>query len=578
MLYSGDSTSRANIINGFLTAPVRLTCGLGQGTRRQSSVWDIVFQPFLMPLHRRNIALNLSIPALHPYHRAAPLHHLHLLMTLSSPSRAWSHSTCSMTWRSIWRHATNGRLNTDKTVSYDWTSLGPWERPIVRRQAELAYANLIETARGDAGKRFSIAGLTHHTRAFYVNRYAIPKILHFLAADIPPPEVVKKLDDMLVDFVRGGKGRTSYGRDIDAGHCGRGCGTALGRSSRRSGAIWQGLARASLQRAQPDLDLATDLWPHPSTPIPNDLHPRWHAALGVPKLQRRAGLPRGADLYRRKLYAGGGFHLWTPPADVLGDNSEYDRRGLPQRLAIAAWYRFTVDRHKNTPLAAARTTRGNHPQARGPLAMEQRLPDPVLPQQARQYTLLNMARPYTVRRIRRVLNAKAFTNMLGLKGPPQPDDLRSFWKAVNSKALTAREREVWFKLILRFTPTRKLQHEQKHDTSPACFVCEAPVDDTDHYFFGCFDSRNVWIAARGYTTLQRLFGLPKLKAKLSAQEGAGRTIEIFTGMVLEMISSGRWRMQKHGTRMESVERRRVVLEERMKLRAGGARGRRGSRG
>ncbi|SGY45842.1 BQ5605_C001g00345 [Microbotryum silenes-dioicae] len=181
----------------------------------------------------------------------------------------------------------------------------------------------------------------------------------------------------------------------------------------------------------------------------------------------------------------------------------------------------------------------------------------------------------------RVKNKK---KSLGLKGPPQPDDLRSFWKAVNSKALTAREREVWFKLILRFTPTRKLQHQQNHDTSPPSLVCEAPVDDTDHYFFGCFDSRNVWIAARGvlcdalgsqYTTLQRLFGLPKLKAKLSEQEGEGRTIEIFTGMVLEMISSGRYRMQKHGKRMESVERRRVVLEERMKLRVGGARGGRG---
>ncbi|SGZ29662.1 BQ5605_C050g12470 [Microbotryum silenes-dioicae] len=98
-------------------------------------------------------------------------------------------------------------------------------------------------------------------------------------------------------------------------------------------------------------------------------------------------------------------------------------------------------------------------------------------------------------------------------------------------------------------------------------------NDTDHYFFGCFDSRNVWIATRGvlcnalgcdtiddadYTTLQRLlFGLPKLKAKLSDQEGAGRTIKIFTGMGLEMISSGRGRMQKHGTRMESMERKRV---------------------
>ncbi|SCZ89725.1 BZ3500_MvSof-1268-A1-R1_Chr1-3g01539 [Microbotryum saponariae] len=678
MLYSGDSTSARYIINGFLTAPVRLTCGLGQGDPASSSVWDIVFQPFLDALHRRNIALNLSIPALHPYPQSRAITSLAFADDVVVAVAGLESLNLLDDLALDWRHATNGRLNTDKTVVLPigrrWD---PGERPIVVKAAgkslewiglpfdpsgdtELAYANLIERLEATL-EAVQHRWLTHHTRAFYVNRYAIPKILHFLAADIPPPEVVKKLDDMLVDFVRGGKGRTSYGRDIVFTAKNKG---GLGVIRMRdvvdavaarlwdvllggSGAIWQGLARASLQRAQPDLDLATDLWPHPSTPIPNDLHPRWHAALGVPKLHdaqvnpralttanllalptllgslhtpirgrqtidavhvpdylRLQGYPKVADLYRRELYAGGGFHLWTPPADVLGDNSEYDRRGLPQRLAIAAWYRFTVDRHKNTPLAAAVAAgRLNVPPRIGtsaPLeaiipkpvarfAMEQRLPDPVLPQQASQYTLLNMARPYTVRRIRRVLNAKAFTNMLGLKGPPQPDDLRSFWKAVNSKALTAREREVWFKLILRFTPTRKLQHEQKHDTSPACLVCEAPVDDTDHYFFGCFDSRNVWIAARGvlcdalgcdtiedaeYTTLQRLFGLPKLKAKLSAQEGAGRTIEIFTGMVLEMISSGRWRMQKHGTRMESVERRRVVLEERMKLRAGGARGRR----
>ncbi|SGY11843.1 BQ5605_C011g06288 [Microbotryum silenes-dioicae] len=75
--------------------------------------------------------------------------------------------------------------------------------------------------------------------------------------------------------------------------------------------------------------------------------------------------------------------------------------------------------------------------------------------------------------------------------------------------------------------------------------------------------------------VQRMFGLPKLKASLRDQEGAGRTIEIFTGLVLEMISSGRWGMQKWGTRMEGVGRRRIILEERLKLRAGGAWGRRG---
>ncbi|SGY18662.1 BQ5605_C014g07431 [Microbotryum silenes-dioicae] len=598
MLYSGDSTSARYIINGFLTAPVRLTCGLGQGDPASSSVWDIVFQPFLDALHRRNIALNLSIPALHPYPQSRAITSLAFADDVVVAVAGLGSLNLLDDLALDWRHATNGRLNTDKTVVLPigrrWD---PGQRPLVVKAAgeslewiglpfdpsgdtELAYANLIEHLEATL-EGVQHRWLTHHTRAFYVNRYAIPKILHFLAADIPPPEVVKKLDDMLVDFVRGGKGRTSYGRDIvftaklkgglgvirmqdvvDA-VAARIWDVLLGGS----GAIWQGLARAALQRAQGRQTID---------------------AVHIPDYLRLQGYPKVADLYRRKLYAGGGFHLWTPPADVLGDNSEYNRRGLPQRLAIAAWYRFTVDRHKNTPLAVAMAAGRLNPVAR--FAMEQRLPDPVLPQQASQYKLLNMARPYTIRRIRRVLNAKAFTNTLGLKGPPQPDDLRSFWKAVNSKALTAREREVWFKLILRFTPTRKLQHQQNHDTSPACLVCEAPVDDTNHYFFDCVDSGNVWIAARSvlcdalgldtidnthYTAVQRMFGLPKLKASLRDQEGAGRMIEIITGLVLEMISSGRWGMQKWGTRMEGVGRRRIILEERLKLRAGGAWGRRG---
>ncbi|SGY47708.1 BQ5605_C001g00562 [Microbotryum silenes-dioicae] len=36
------------------------------------------------------------------------------------------------------------------------------------------------------------------------------------------------------------------------------------------------------------------------------------------------------------------------------------------------------------------------------------------------------------------------------------------------------------------------------------------------------------------------------------QKGAGRNDRDFYGMVLERISGGRWRMQKSGTRMESV--------------------------
>ncbi|SGY63834.1 BQ5605_C007g04838 [Microbotryum silenes-dioicae] len=70
-------------------------------------------------------------------------------------------------------------------------------------------------------------------------------------------------------------------------------------------------------------------------------------------------------------------------------------------------------------------------------AMEQRFPCPLLPQHPTLYELLNMSRRYTIRRIRR------------------PDDLKGFWKGVNSNALTAREEGGgggWFKVIRRCTP------------------------------------------------------------------------------------------------------------------------------
>ncbi|SGZ34241.1 BQ5605_C073g12898 [Microbotryum silenes-dioicae] len=684
MLYSGDSTTARYIINGFLTPPVRLTCGLGQGDPASSSVWDVVFQPFLDALHRRGIALNLSLPTIHPYPQSRAITSLAFADDVVVAVAGSESLTLLDDLALDWRLATNGRLNTDKTVVLP---IGcRWEagdRPLVVKaegeslewiglsfdptgNTELANVNLVarlEAVLDSARDR----GLTHHTRAFYVNRYAIPKILHILSADIPPLEVVKELDRILVDFVRGGKRRSCYGKDVVftprfKGGLGvmrmqdvvdsvaaRVWDVLLGGSD----AIWQGLARAAIVRAHPapDFDLATDAWPCDYTPIRTDLHPRWQAVLKVPSTHNAQVKPRTltlanllalpiklhtlhylpgapavsrspydadyaafanyakvADLFRRELYPGGGFHLWTPPTDVVVSNSEYDQRGRPQREHIVAWYRHAINRLRFTPIAqpVAAVRINGPPRVRPrsevrpttplesilphPIDPPQRLPRPALPDQSTQYNLLSMDRPYTIRRVRRVLNAKAFTDTIGFRDSLQPDDLKGFWKGVNSKALTAREREVWFKLVRNFTPTRSLQFHQKHDDSPACLVCGAPKDDREHYFFDCVDSGNVWIAARGvlcdalgldtidnthYTAVQRMFGLPKLKASLRDQEGAGRTIEIFTGLVLEMISSGRWGMQKWGTRMEGVVRRRIILEERLKLRAGGAWGRRG---
>ncbi|SGZ11412.1 BQ5605_C105g13175 [Microbotryum silenes-dioicae] len=430
--------------------------------------------------------------------------------------------------------------------SLEWIGL-----PFDRRRHRTRLRESHRTPRGDAG-RVQHRWLTHHTVPFTSIGTPSPRSCTSLAADIPPPEVVKKLDDMLVDFVpklKGGLGVIRMQDVVDA-VAARIWDVLLGGS----GAIWQGLARAALPassvRPRPGhRSLATSIHSHPQRPPspmassiggsetarragqPEDLDHREPARASHLARQPHTpsegdrpstrfiylttsspGYPKVADLYRRELYAGGGFYLWTPPADVLGDNSEYDRRGLPQRLGNRG-----LDGSTCLPGSApAHRSRRFSPSPWPASQWSSGLPDPVLPQQASQYKLLNMARP-------------PLPNTLGLKGPPQPDDLRSFWKAVNSKALTAREREVWFKLILRFTRRASCKPTKARHFS-ACLVCEAPVDDTDHYFFGCVDSRNVWIAARGvlcdalgcdtiedaqYTTLQRLFGLPKLKAKLS---------------------------------------------------------------
>ncbi|SGZ29420.1 BQ5605_C057g12687 [Microbotryum silenes-dioicae] len=642
MLYSGDSTTARYIINGFLTPPVRLTCGLGQGDPASSSVWDVVFQPFLDALHRRGIALNLSLPTIHPYPQSRAITSLAFADDVVVAVAGSESLTLLDDLALDWRLATNGRLNTDKTVVLP---IGcRWEagdRPLVVKaegeslewiglsfdptgNTELANVNLVarlEAVLDSARDR----GLTHHTRAFYVNRYAIPKILHILSADIPPLEVVKELDRILVDFVRGGKRRSCYGKDVVftprfKGGLGvmrmqdvvdsvaaRVWDVLLGGSD----AIWQGLARAAIVRAHPapDFDLATDAWPCDYTPIRTDLHPRWQAVLKVPSTHNAQVKPRTltlanllalpiklhtlhylpgapavsrspydadyaafanyakvADLFRRELYPGGGFHLWTPPTDVVVSNSEYDQRGRPQREHIVAWYRHAINRLRFTPIAqpVAAVRINGPPRVRPrsevrpttplesilphPIDPPQRLPRPALPDQSTQYNLLSMDRPYTIRRVRRVLNAKAFTDTIGFRDSLQPDDLKGFWKGVNSKALTAREREVWFKLVRNFTPTRSLQFHQKHDDSPACLVCGAPKDDREHYFFDCVDSGNVWIAARSvlcdalgldtidnthYTAVQRMFGLPKLKASLfelqqprlqEVEEGARRVI------------------------------------------------------
>ncbi|SGZ35537.1 BQ5605_C062g12754 [Microbotryum silenes-dioicae] len=627
MLYSGDSTTARYIINGFLTPPVRLTCGSAKGT-------GVVV----------GIALNLSLPTIHPYPQSRAITSLAFADDVVVAVAGSESLTLLDDLALDWRLATNGRLNTDKTVVLP---IGcRWEagdRPLVVKaegeslewiglsfdptgNTELANVNLVarlEAVLDSARDR----GLTHHTRAFYVNRYAIPKILHILSADIPPLEVVKELDRILVDFVRGGKRRSCYGKDVVftprfKGGLGvmrmqdvvdsvaaRVWDVLLGGSD----AIWQGLARAAIVRTHPapDFDLATDAWQAvlkvPSThnaqvkprtltlanllALPDQVA-HLHYLPGAPAVSRSPyestmlRLPlyaKVADLFRRELYPGGAFISGRRRTDVVVSNTNTINGGRPQREHIVAWYRHAINRLRFTPIAQpVAAVRINGLPAKIESAHHARS------NQSTQYNLLSMDRPYTIRRVRRVLNAKAFTDTIGFRDSLQPDDLKGFWKGVNSKALTAREREVWFKLVRNFTPNRSLVIIKATTTRPRASSVERPrtigsTTSSTALTLGTFGSRQGACSADAlgldtidntHYTLSTHVRLPN-SGSLRDQEGAGRTIEIFTGLVLEMISSGRWGMQKWGTRMEGVVRRRIILEERLKLRAGGAWGRRG---
>ncbi|SGY63824.1 BQ5605_C007g04836 [Microbotryum silenes-dioicae] len=202
MLYSNDSTSARYIINGFLTVPVRLTCGLGQGDPASSSIWDIVFQPFLDALHRRNIALNLSIPAPHPYPQSRAITSLAFADDVVVAVAGLESLNLLDDLALDWRHATNGRLNTDKTVDLP-----------IRRRWDPGQRPLVVKAAGESlewiGLPFDPSGDTELAYANLVEQLEMKPdpLSHFLAANISPPHVIATLDRILADFVHGGKHR-----------------------------------------------------------------------------------------------------------------------------------------------------------------------------------------------------------------------------------------------------------------------------------------------------------------------------------------------------------------------------------
>ncbi|SGY45605.1 BQ5605_C001g00307 [Microbotryum silenes-dioicae] len=673
---NGETSTARYIVNGFLTETVRLLCGLGQGNPLSSSVWDVVFQPFLDSLSRRNIALTITLPELAPRPQTRCITNLAFaddaVVAVAGPEAIASLEALARDWRL----ATNGRLNTDKTVVMPLgTTL--WDRAdlsklsFVAPDESLPWIGLQFAPDGnnrlgfhDLERRVDRVILsvrdrwmTHHTRAFYLNRYGISKVLHSLSADIPPSDVIKAIERKLADFVKGRPRRSDYKQSVVFTTRARGGLSVVSIQdvvdsvsvriwdvlAGGSTAIWGDLARSSIRRALPTFDFAADLWTWRNADAPRELHPRWRAVLSVaerypavvdpaklsvPNFLSLSPLQPGlhdsrafseqdkrlakhfsfertiADIYARAQYPAAPTVPWTPEKHPQGDGSELSNLWQWKRDQVQAWIQVAGDRFipplpppvpvlaRRPPVIRVVGAPGVRPG--GPLEHvlpratpvgmpDQKLPLPSAPFRADQWKMLSLDRPYTIARLRRVINHRRFDDTQRPGSLATPKERRLFWVWFNTGPATAREREVHFKLAYHFTPTRKRQFVQRHGDSACCLVQACSLagveDDFTHFWHDCPDSSQFWQAARSilcdalgvvsildldYTALQIEHGLPRLRARLPTSKK--RPIRAFIALARDTLSNRRWDLHRHARAMSSMDKEMAGLKERLELR------------
>ncbi|SGY12192.1 BQ5605_C011g06420 [Microbotryum silenes-dioicae] len=597
--------SQTPLLTGFLTETVRLLCGLGQGDPLSSSVWDVVFQPFLDSLSRRNIALTITLPELAPCSQTRCITNLAFaddaVVAVAGPEAIASLEALPRDWRL----ATNGHLNTNKTVVMP---LGAtlWDR------ADLFFAPDGNNRLGfhDLERRVDRVILsvrdrwmTHHTRAFYLNRYGVftTRARGGLSV-VSIQDVMDSVSVRIWDVLAGG-----------------------------STAIWGDLARSSIRRALPTFDFARDLWTWRNADAPRELHPRWRAVLSVaeryPAVVNPAKLSVSnflslsplqpglhdsrafseqdkrlaklfsfectiADIYARAQYPAAPTVPWTPEKHPQGDGSELSNLLQCKRDQVQAWIRVADDRFipphpppvpvlaRRPPVIRVVGAPGVRPG--GPLEHilpratpvgmpDQKLPLPSAPLRADQWRMLSLDRPYTIARLRRVINHRRFDDTQCPKSLATPKERRLFWVWFHTGPATAREREVHFKLAYHFTPTRKRQFVQRHGDSACCLVQACSLagveDDFTHFWHDFPDSSQFWQAARSilcdalgvvsildldYTALQIEHGLPRLRARLPTSKK--RPIRAFIALALDTLSNRRWDLHRHARAMSSMDK------------------------
>ena len=107
------------------------------------------------------------------------------------------------------------------------------------------------------------------------------------------------------------------------------------------------------------------------------------------------------------------------------------------------------------------------------------------------------------------------------------------------------------------------------------------IDDRDHFWYGCSDSRSFWDAARDvlqellrldrifdneFAPLQRAQGFPLLRKRLRNDAQVKFKIRAFTALALDMISRHRWTLHRHSKQPPSIASRILELRRRLTFR------------
>ncbi|SCZ87244.1 BZ3500_MvSof-1268-A1-R1_C153g00799 [Microbotryum saponariae] len=412
------------------------------------------------------------------------------VVVVESPAALSKLQTLSQTWY----EATNGKTNTDKTLSFKWCGYAFFRHG----DSKLFWTHVLDRIKAKA-RAARDRTLSPSGKVFYANAHIISTVLHVLSFDIPPQWFIKAAETALTDFVWGGAGRNTVARDFvfqareDGGLGLISIGDIVHSVALRfwdavagsDEAIWAPLARESWR----SLVAATrdfSPWGFFSSTA------RVEKLVTVPTIKSELlTLPELLSLPPRlpSLYAEGAQHAYDD-ADAVAKFAQ---------IADLYWR----DEGKGWALVGHR--RGFWQHSKEPALQHEhtalrpaRIPLKEAPR-PRCFNFFGLSRPFTIRKLRRLVNKVRFPGredrVKRFPDGTSQSDRKRFWRWLHDRFASAVEQDTHWRLMYDVTPTRKRQHTQGHASSPTCLFCgndAAVIETVSHYFFECAYSTSFW--------------------------------------------------------------------------------------